>query len=148
MIKIHHNIKKFLFFSFLSLCGWFLDFSSFLLLTHYAKIPITYANFISSYVGVTFVWFAALGSVFKTQVKNNHRFLVVYWGYQFLSISLYSCLISFFQYLPIIFKISNFLGVEWQAIAKITMTPFNLFTNYVFMHLLTLIIQRRSLNVK
>lgn len=148
MKKIQPNIRKFLFFSFLSLCGWILDFSSLLILTHYVKTPITYANFVSSYVGVTFVWFSALGSVFKTQTKHNNKFLVIYWGYQFVSILLYSYLIYFLQYLPIIFKISDFLGVGWQAIAKIIMTPFNLSTNYLFMHLLTLIIKKRNLNVK
>lgn len=148
MKRIHPNIIKFIYFSLISLCGWLLDFISFLTLTNYINISISYANFISSYVGVTFVWFLALSAIFKTQVKNNNKFLFIYWGYQFISIFFYSYLIIFFQYLPIIFRISNYLGLEWQAIAKIIITPFNLLTNYSFMHLLTLIIKKRTSNVE
>lgn len=146
-MRLNSNILNFIFFAIISLCGWFLDFISFLILTNYADLTASYSNFISSYVGVTFVWFIALGAVFKTKTKSNNKYLFIYWAYQFISILFYSYLIIYFQYAPEIPKVAHSLGIGWQVIAKIVMTPFNLVTNYMFMHLLTFFIKKRTAHV-
>lgn len=103
------------------------------------------ANFISSFVAVTFVWFIALRVVFTNKYKGNSFFLVMYWGWQFVSILFYSYLISQFVNIAHFIELSKLLHIEWQALAKVIITPFNLITNFLFMFYLTRFMEKKGL---
>lgn len=130
-------MKRFFGFLLLSGLGWLCDFASFTVLVKVFGVPGATANFVSSYVGVSFVWFTSLGMVFKRTRQGQGRFLLTYWSYQFVSILVYSqCLRLVAEWL------SSHAG--WPAgnhspaiLAKIVITPFNLLTNFLFMKYLT-----------
>lgn len=126
-------VKIFLGFVFLSGIGWLCDFVTFTLLVKLINVPNFIANFISSYVGVTFVWFTSLKMVFKRSGEGRSTFLLVYWGFQFASILTYSQLLhmaaSALQDVDLLAQINHNLEIA----AKIIVTPFNLVTNFLFM---------------
>lgn len=124
-------------FVFLSGLGWLCDFCTYAFLVKLFNVSPLVANFISSYVGVTFVWFASLKSVFQAAEGAGSRFLLLYWLFQFVSILVYSQILSLMvpvfdsPAIPVLF------GEEAAVIAKIFVTPFNLVTNFIFMKFLT-----------
>jgi len=138
------KIKKNLFFLFLVLsgCGWLCDFLSFTLLVKLIGAPDFVANFISSYVGVTFVWFTSLNRVFGQSGQVRGRFLFFYWAYQFVSILVYSQLLHFAVGWMHIISVPIALAGQVEIVAKIIVTPFNLVTNFIFMKTLTQFIKR------
>jgi hypothetical protein len=134
------DMRKFFRFSFISGGGWIFDFTTYLTLTALTFSPGS-SNFVSSFVGVTFVWFASLNSVFNRDAGRHRYFLFIYWGYQFLSILAYSKLLQMvflsigeYKYLGLI--------LSSAVVAKIAVTPLNLVTNYLFMRLLSIFIPR------
>jgi putative flippase GtrA len=126
---LHDFLRTFLPFLLLSGLGWLCDFATFALLTRtFGLTPFT-ANFVSSYVGVTFVWFTSLQTVFRR--AGTRRGLMLYWAYQLLSILAYSQVLQ---------SVSHALAPSLPAAglaAKILVTPFNLATNFLFMKFLT-----------
>lgn len=131
------DVKIFLGFAFLSGLGWLCDFATFTLLVKWFDVPSFIANFVSSYVGVTFVYFASLKTVFKRSVEGRNTFLLISWGFQFVSILVYS------QLLYMVVGALTGAGLpapvshNLEITAKIIVTPFNLMTNFLFMKLLT-----------
>lgn len=116
----------------LSGLGWLCDMVTFTVLVRLAGWDAAYANIASSYAGVTFVWFTSLKTVF--QRGGAGRFLPLYWGFQFLSILAYSHLLGLVAAaLP---PLGQWDGYRALA-AKISITPFNLATNFMFMKMLT-----------
>lgn len=135
--RIIHQLRQFLGFAFLSGLGWLCDIATFTLLVKYFEVPSFLANFVSSYVGVTFVWFTSLKSVFCSAAAGRGRLLLVYWGFQFVSILTYSQLLHI---VAAILQISGSivsLSGQPEIAAKIILTPFNLVTNFLFMKFLT-----------
>lgn len=130
-------IRQFMGFAFLSGLGWLCDFSTYTLLVKLFDISPAVANFISSYVGVTFVWFTSLKSVFRATGRAGSRFLLLYWAFQFLSILVYSHCLNLMVRVFGDPAISSLLGGEAAVAAKIFVTPFNLVTNFIFMKFLT-----------
>lgn len=125
------TFERFLAFALVSGVGWALDFSTFAIFALGLGFSGGAANFISSYVGVTFVWFISLKKVFQRAGAGQIKLLFFYWAFQFFSIVFYSKILKETQFLLIdsaIFAESTSL-----LIAKIAVTPFNLLTNYVFM---------------
>lgn len=127
---------QFIGFVFLSGLGWLCDIASFTLLVELFGAPGFVANFVSSYVGVTFVWFTSLRSIFGRPGAVGGRFLLIYWGFQFVSILAYS------QVLQLVVDTlrvnpSALLANTPEIAAKIIVTPFNLVTNFLFMKFLT-----------
>lgn len=116
----------------LSGLGWLCDLGTFTLLVRLGGWDAAAANIASSYVGVTFVWFTSLKTVF--QRRGDSRFLLLYWGFQLGSILAYSYLLGLLAAalpLPAAWQ-------DWRALAaKIIITPFNLASNFVFMKALT-----------
>jgi putative flippase GtrA len=119
----------------LSGMGWLCDMATFTLLVKLAGWDASTSNIASSYVGVTFVWFASLNAVF--QRAGGGRFLLIYWGFQFASILAYSHALG---------MLASALATWPQAApfesyrapsAKLLITPFNLVTNFMFMKALT-----------
>lgn len=124
-----HPMRVFLHFGALSGLGWILDFGVFAILAEIFAVPGFISNFLSSYVGVTFVYFASLKMVFKRSGADHKLFLVAYWGFQFLSILFYSQILEMVA--------TALLAVPFHQLgAKIIITPFNLISNFLFMKLL------------
>lgn len=129
------KIKEKLFLKFVALsgAGWVCDFLSFTILVKFCGVPDFAANFISSYIGVTFVWFTSLHRVFCHTGQVQSRFLFIYWSFQFASILVYS------QFLHMVvaalhnFSLLHALDGQFEISAKIIVTPFNLVTNFMFM---------------
>lgn len=129
-------MKIFLAFALISGVGWLLDIISFTLLSENIGIAPSCANFFSSMFGVTYVWFIALKKIFKHREYGRSRYLPVYWGYQAVSILSYSAFISFVAASGYNRIFSEILGVSFNVVAKLIITPANLLTNYLFMKIL------------
>lgn len=130
-------MKKFLLFAALSGCGWICDFLTFTLFDKYFGVPPFAANFASSYVGITFVWFASLRSVFGRSGPGHNRYIGFYWAFQFLSILVYSQILSLLVTILQQSSIATWGANHLAIAAKVVITPFNLVTNYMFMKALT-----------
>jgi putative flippase GtrA len=142
MDKIWDITKIFLGFALLSGVGWLCDFLTFTLLVKLFKVHSFEANFVSSYVGVTFVWFASLKTVFKRSGNGRGTFLVVYWCFQFVSILVYSqSLHMVADAIPNVIQLEE-VSQNSGIAAKIIITPFNLVTNFIFMKFLTRFMQK------
>jgi putative flippase GtrA len=134
-------VKQFLKFAFLSGLGWVCDFTTFTVLVKIAGLSPFLANLVSSYVGVTFVWFTSLKTVFQRRTNGSGTFLVAYWCYQFVSIMAYSQVLHITaDGLAVAYLTTANSGVA----AKLLITPFNLITNYLFMKLLTRFMQKEQ----
>ncbi len=137
-------MRRFIKFTFISGLGWICDFASFILFVQGFDFSGRAANFMSSYVGVTFVWFTSLKTVFDRTGAARGRFLFAYWGFQFVSILAYSQVLHLVvgalhpPGLPI------WLVANVAPAAKIIITPFNLVTNFLFMKWLTRFIQQAT----
>lgn len=140
-IKSPRHFAKFLVISGL---GWLCDIATFTLLVKLLDVPGLVANFVSSYVGVTFVWFTSLKTVFGRTGAARGRFLFAYWGFQFVSILAYS------QVLHLLVGALHLPGLPTLVVAnvapavKIIITPFNLVTNFLFMKWLTRFMQQAT----
>lgn len=123
-------------FAMVSGVGWLCDMLTFTILVKLFDAPPFVANFVSSYAGVTFVWFVSLKMVFKRQSSGRNVFLLAYWGFQFVSILAYSEVLHLLA--ATLREAVSVPGVAVNAdiVAKIIITPFNLVTNFVFMKLL------------
>lgn len=129
-------MKVFLKFTFLSGVGWLCDFVTFTLLLKLINVPNFIANFVSSYVGVTFVWFTALKLVFMRNSEGRNTFLFIFWGFQFISILAYSHLLHVVA--GVVLSEGLMIHSNYPDIAaKIIVTPLALFTNFLFMRFLT-----------
>lgn len=110
---------------------------TFMLLVKLTAVPNFVANFASSYVGVTFVWFASLKVVFQRSDERRNTFLLVYWCFQFVSIMVYSQLLHLVADALIGLSHLRQISHNPDVAAKIIITPFNLVTNFIFMKFLT-----------
>lgn len=127
--------RTFLSFLLLSGLGWLCDMLTYTALVRLGGIAPFGANVVSSYVGVSFVWFTSLGSVFRRSGAGSGRFLLLYWCYQFVSIMAYSQLLQLAA--AVLASQSGVLAQHSALAAKIIITPFNLVTNFLFMKVLT-----------
>jgi putative flippase GtrA len=122
-------------FAVISGLGWLLDLIVYFVFASLLGLAVFFSNFVSSYFGVTFVYFIALAAVFKEN-KIQGKFLVLYWVFQFGSIFLYSQIIGFTSNQVLKFALPE-LFIEYNELAaKILITPFNLATNFIFMKIL------------
>ena len=131
------TIQLFLGFVLVSGVGWVLDLLSYTGLTQATGLSVGYANFISSMVGVTYVWMVALNRLFGKGGYGKSIFLPIYWGYQAVSILGYSILISLVVAAELNVWLSQLSHLPSEVVAKILLTAPNLMTNFVFMSFLT-----------
>ncbi|ABD79682.1 GtrA family protein [Saccharophagus degradans] len=131
------KIQQFLRFALLSGVGWLCDFGVYSLLVLLTDIGSSSANFISSFVGVTFVYFTSLGYVFRRRDQNRKVFLTSYWAWQAASITAYSVALGLLVASLVNVQLLTELGVNIAIAGKIIITPINLLTNYMFMKWLT-----------
>jgi hypothetical protein len=139
--KFLQSFMRFLIFASISGLGWVLDMITFTFLLSSGVESYT-ANFISSFVGVTFVWFTSLKAVFKSNKNAFSKGILIYWLFQVVSIFVYSLLIGHLTLKLNHWHVSG-LNLDMQQfgiLAKIIVTPLNLFTNYLFMKKLVSII--------
>lgn len=140
--QMRSNWRTFLGFVLLSGLGWLCDMLSFTALVRLAGMSPFGANVISSYVGVTFVWFTAVGTLFRHDgngsaggARHGGRYLLIYWCYQFLSIMAYSQLLHLAA--TTLAAGAGSVAGHSAIIAKLLVTPVNLVTNFLFMKVLT-----------
>lgn len=136
--------RRFVFFAALSGVGWLLDVVSYAMLVEVLGGKPFVSNFISSYVGVTFVWFASLKRVFGRNGAGG-RLLVAYWGFQLLSILGYSHTLQLLVGAVVSLNLLTQFGGSGEMAAKLLITPFNLVTNFLFMKFLTRFMQQISI---
>jgi hypothetical protein len=128
-------VKKtptFLIFTLVSGMGWLFDLLAYSSLILFFKADTSLSNFISSYIGITFVWFYSLKLIFKKEHFSQFA-IWIYWSYQFFSILLYSYLLHFVFIALISFDI---VYINEKLFAKLLVTPLNLVTNFIFMSFL------------
>ncbi len=130
-------MNLFLGFVLISGLGWLLDVASYTGLSQLLEVAPSYANFMSSMVGVTYVWIVALSRLFNRGEYGKSIYLPIYWGYQGISILTYSGLISIVAASTFNSKIGEMLGISSALTAKIIITAPNLLTNFIFMSFLT-----------
>jgi putative flippase GtrA len=129
---IFQKYKKFFTFICFSAFGWLSDFVTFTALVHIFDVNGFVANLMSSFVGVTFVWFSSLKIVFGSTHGSHQTSLFAFWAYQFFSILSYSALLQF------LVRENNFRldfilhQIDAEIAVKIFITPFNLVTNFLF----------------
>lgn len=124
--------QRFFIFAFASGMGWFFDFLSYSFLTIFLGTDASLSNFISSYIGITFVWFYSLKLIFK-KVHYGPCAIWIYWSYQFFSILLYSYCLRLVLIALVPFDITY---IYKELFAKLLVTPLNLTTNFLFMNFL------------
>ena len=130
-------MKLFLGFVLISGVGWLLDITFYVGLSQLLIMPPTYANFISSMAGVTYVWIVALHRLFDRQEYGRSIYLPIYWIFQGLSILIYSILIFDVSNSAFNSKIGQIFEMPVALVAKIIITGPNLITNFIFMSFLT-----------
>lgn len=129
-------MKLFLDFVLISGVGWLLDFLSYTVLTQTMYFVPAHANFISSMIGVTYVWMVALNRLFNRGNYGKSIYLPIYWGYQTASIFGYSVLLSIAASTEFNVWLGQLLSLPIAVVAKILITPPNLLTNFIFMSFL------------
>lgn len=130
-------MKLFLGFILISGVGWLLDMASYVGLSQLFAAPPSYANFISSMVGVTYVWIIALNRLFDRREYSRSIYLPIYWCYQAISILAYSLLITIVAASASNLKIDQIFDTPSSLVAKVIITGPNLITNFIFMSFLT-----------
>ena len=117
----------------LSGIGWILDFTTYTILGFFSK-NVTLNNFISSWVGVTFVFIFATRKVFQNNSKIPLKMkYLIYLAYQCLLIFLISKLLGYVN----AWIVDN---ITWEVvvrfaptISKIFVTPITMLLNFIVM---------------
>ena len=117
----------------LSGIGWLLDFGVFAILGHFFS-NVTANNFISSWVGVTFVFLFATRKVFQNNSRIGLKWkYAIYLLYQLVLISLVSRLLGAVNGLLLdhvrLSLIRQFSGIA----AKVLITPITMILNFLVM---------------
>lgn len=117
----------------LSGIGWILDFSVYTILGFFSE-NLVLNNYISSWVGVTFVFIFATRKIFKNDSKISIGWkYVIYLFYQAVMIYLMSKLLGFVDGL-ILGVFTATIIVKFSAIlAKIVVTPISMVVNFIVM---------------
>lgn len=125
-------LQAFKFFG-LSGIGWLLDFSVYTILGHFSD-NLVLNNYISSWVGVTFVFIFATRKIFKndSNISIGWKY-VIYLLYQAIMIFLMSKLLNVVNGILLsVFTIA--IIVRFSAIlAKIIVTPISMVVNFIVM---------------
>lgn len=117
----------------LSGIGWLLDFSTFSMLEYFRENPAL-NNFISSFVGLTFVFIFASGKVFRnsTHIPIMWKYLI-YLVYQLVLITLMSRFLAVINTWITVNATASFIVSLSPMISKITITPITMLLNFFVM---------------
>ena len=117
----------------LSGIGWILDFSTYIVLSRICE-NLVLDNFISSWVGVTFVFIFATRKIFENNSRIDLKWkYLIYIVYQVLLIFLVSKLLGLIDSF-IVSNISLAVVTRFSAIiAKILVTPITMIMNFFVM---------------
>ncbi len=127
------SVLQFLRFAMISGVGWILDVCSYYLLYKYFFMSPAWANVISSFLAITFVWFTSVSRVFGFSGVGKVAGVFYYWIYQSISILLYSFILLFVYHQMVDQSVFTVLKIHAEIGAKVFVTPFNLATNFIFM---------------
>lgn len=111
--------------------GWIVDISTMTIIVHFGGEPAI-SNFCSALLAITFVYWLSRMFVFEKKMeKRAFTGYVFYSLYSLVVIVLFSMLIQYISYFLFHFH-SYFFSLTTSAfIAKIIVTPFNLYVNFV-----------------
>lgn len=117
----------------LSGIGWILDFTTYTILEFFSK-NVTLNNFISSWVGVTFVFIFATRKVFQNNSKIPLKMkYLIYLAYQCLLIYLISKLLGYVNAWIVKSIAIEFVIKLAPTISKIFVTPITMILNFIVM---------------
>ena len=117
----------------LSGIGWILDFMTFTVFGFFSK-NVTLNNFISSWVGVTFVFIFATRKVFQNNSKIPLKMkYLIYLAYQCLLIYLISKLLGYINAWIVKSIAIEFVIKLAPTISKIFVTPITMILNFIVM---------------
>lgn len=117
----------------LSGIGWILDFMTFTVLGFFSE-NVTLNNFISSWVGVTFVFIFATRKVFQNNSKIPLKMkYLIYLAYQCLLIYLISKLLGYVNAWIVKSIAIEFVIKLAPTISKIFVTPITMILNFIVM---------------
>ncbi|MBR3509045.1 MAG: GtrA family protein [Lachnospiraceae bacterium] len=117
----------------LSGIGWILDFMTFTVFGFFSK-NVTLNNFISSWVGVTFVFIFATRKVFQNNSKIPLKMkYLIYLAYQCLLIYLISKLLGYVNAWIVKSIAIEFVIKLAPTISKIFVTPITMILNFIVM---------------
>ena len=125
-------LQAFQFFG-LSGIGWVLDFSVFIVLGYISK-DLKLNNFISSWVGVTFVFIFSTKKIFE-----NHSHIplkvkyIIYILYQLILIMMISRVLNSINTLLLTYLQNSILSGFSHIISKIMVTPITMILNFIVM---------------
>lgn len=130
MIKI---LKQAFSFFGISGAGWILDFIIYNILSGIFKINVDTSNFISSLIGVTFVFFISTRKLFINKSKINTKVkYIIYIVYQLILIFIASRIMvilkAYLSEVNLKLIVNNI-----SIVVKIIITPFTMIINYIFM---------------
>lgn len=113
--------------------GWIIDFTIYTLLTKLFNLNINVCNMISSFVGVSFVFFMSTRKLFINNSKINIKIkYIIYVIYQIILIVAVSNIMVLLK--DNLLYIDIYLIVKYiNIITKIIVTPFTMIINFVFM---------------
>ncbi len=110
--------------------GWVLDFITYVILGFFNENH-SFNNFISSWVGVTFVFFFATRRVFE---NNSHISIwikyAIYIIYQFVLIYFISKMLGNIDEIILFYAAGGFISKFSGILAKIIVTPITMFLNF------------------
>jgi putative flippase GtrA len=130
-------IKAFARFALISGLGWLCDLIVFAILLRIFDLTPAVANSVSSWFGLTLVYFTSLRIVFHKYDGRRARFIFTYWAFQCISILTYSLAIGWLMRAIGILSPEH-LDPRLAGIgAKVLVTPLTLCTNFLFMRLLS-----------
>ena len=115
--------------------GWLIDFSIYIILSNLLNINVDIANMISSFIGVSFVFFISTRKVFINNKISLRIKYIIYVVYQILLIVIFSKIMLFLNNWLLELNwpfINNYISI----VVKIIVTPFTMIINYIVMKLL------------
>lgn len=117
----------------LSGIGWILDFSVFTALGFISE-NVSLNNFISSWVGVTFVFLTATRKIFQNRSRISLKWkYLIYLAYQLVLIILISQLLGKINSFIVQYVNVAFLHGLSKIISKILVTPITMVLNFIVM---------------
>lgn len=138
MPRMHTMLNKQLFFVMVSGIGWLMDCSIYWLCTEMARVPVDYANMLSSIPAVTFVFIFSTRKIFKNNINrvSLQTKYFLYLVYQILLIVSVSFLMQFIYQSLSGIDFGGFLNQHMKLGVKLLVTPATLLSNFYVMKVL------------
>ena len=135
-------LEKFLRFVLVSGVGWLIDFAIYTALTKALRFPVVGANYLSSLVSVTFVFFVSTEKVLENRpgrLSMPQKYLL-YVGYQVVLVTAVSFLAAWLDRLLAALRFvqaAPLLAENTKLLAKLLITPVTMLCNFFVLRRIT-----------